>query len=418
MKLEVTNENYCATVVSIKTLLELENCDNVLSFPIFWYSAIVSKSSKVWDLGILFPAEVVLYNDYCANNNLFRHSEFNVDKEAKWYIEDNRRVKAMKFRGNKSSALFMPLESLSYLNIPYNSLKEWDSFNEIDGKEICKKYVVYSRSSMGWNKVRWKDKSFERIDNKHFPEHFETSNYWRNKHEVSENANIVVTCKYHWSSWRFGNVLVRRKLHIFERILKYLWVNIQEKEYDYIAWSRRVIKDIKSSNEFQHYYTNDLWNDMLDRIKYAIPKDYIIYWEIVWWAWWSQIQSWYTYDCEQWDNKLLVYRITTINQDWIQTDLWREAIKKFCISNWLEYVHELYVWKHKDFIPEEYMDKRYKDMWYNTLQLSDNESVDEWFVVRVEWLNPQLWKWKSPLFFEYESKQLDSWQEDLESTQS
>jgi hypothetical protein len=87
----------------------LEDCDNVVGTPIFGFQAIVGKDSKPGDLGIVFPAESQLSEEYCRVNNLFRHGDLNDDESAKGYLEDNRRVKAMKFRGHRSDCLFMPL---------------------------------------------------------------------------------------------------------------------------------------------------------------------------------------------------------------------------------------------------------------------------------------------------------------------
>jgi hypothetical protein len=60
--------------------------------------ALVSKDYKEGDLYVIFPAEVQLSHEFCSNNNLYRHSELNANPEAKGYIEDNRRVKAVKLR--------------------------------------------------------------------------------------------------------------------------------------------------------------------------------------------------------------------------------------------------------------------------------------------------------------------------------
>jgi hypothetical protein len=96
--LKLTNENYSGTIVSIKNLVDLENCDNVVGMPMLGFQAIVGKSAKKGDLGVLFGAETQLSDDYCKNNNLYRHSELNLDPNEKGYIEDNRRIKAVKFR--------------------------------------------------------------------------------------------------------------------------------------------------------------------------------------------------------------------------------------------------------------------------------------------------------------------------------
>jgi hypothetical protein len=61
-----------------------------------------------------------------------------------------------------------------------------------------------------------------------------------------DNDYITVTQKLHGTSGRFGNILVRKQLNLFERLLQKLGVKIQDKEYDYIAGSRRVVKDVKT----------------------------------------------------------------------------------------------------------------------------------------------------------------------------
>lgn len=73
------NENYAATVVAIKAVNKLENCDNVVGTPIFGFQAIVGKETQVGDLGIVFPAECQLSLEYAAANCLHRHSELNQD---------------------------------------------------------------------------------------------------------------------------------------------------------------------------------------------------------------------------------------------------------------------------------------------------------------------------------------------------
>ena len=70
------NENYAAYIVEIKQIVPLENCDNVVSTPIFGTSVIVSKNTKVGEIGIYFPVETQLSESYLRNNNLYRESDF------------------------------------------------------------------------------------------------------------------------------------------------------------------------------------------------------------------------------------------------------------------------------------------------------------------------------------------------------
>ena len=137
------NENYCATIVEIKHLIDLENCDNIQGTMIFGNQVIISKDVKEGDVGVYFPAETQLSIEYTSLNNLFRHSEHNADKTAKGYIDNNRRVRAMKMRGHQSCGLFMPLESLSYC---YDGEFEiGDSFDEIKESKICNKYIIIKK---------------------------------------------------------------------------------------------------------------------------------------------------------------------------------------------------------------------------------------------------------------------------------
>ena len=112
MKIELSNKNYCGTIVEIKTLVPLENCNNVQAAIVMGNQVIVGNDVKIGDIGIFFPVETQLSKEYLSANNLYRDSELNVDKNKKGYFELNGRIRCVKFRGNKSEGLFMPIESL------------------------------------------------------------------------------------------------------------------------------------------------------------------------------------------------------------------------------------------------------------------------------------------------------------------
>ena len=407
MKLETTDTNYNAIIVKCNNFVDLEWCDNVKGLPMFWRQAIVSKDLQPWTLGILFWPEVALSHSYCNHNNLYRHSELNANPEIQGYISDNGRVKALKFRWHTSNALFMPLESLSYLNIPFNTLNVWDIFNNIDGIEICKKYRIIDDTNKHTAKTY--EKTWSRITNKTFPEHTDTENYWRNVWMLKDNDWVVVTQKIHWCASRFWYLQSQLKPKWRQKML---WT--QPTEYEHHFGSRRVIKTLDTKNSKSFYKTDVRWK-VNERIQDVIPKNWIIYWEIVGRDWNKPIQKWYTYDVPEWAVELYVYRISVVNPDWILSDLSWTAIKEFCIKNGLKYVPELWVWRHQDLNIDEFMDKRYADMWYNAVPLSDKSLPDEWVVVRREWIIPYLLKAKCSSFLEHETKLLDTGVVDLET---
>jgi hypothetical protein len=135
-------------------------------------------------------------------NNLSSSSELNDDVTVKGYIGKNRRIRAIKLRGHASNAMLMPLESLDKCKIPTNKLKEGDTFNEIDGHLLCKKYELVKNLNIAKNKVKGVSKKYERIDGLHFPEHFSTEQYLRNEHKLDDNDEVVVTQKLHGTSVR------------------------------------------------------------------------------------------------------------------------------------------------------------------------------------------------------------------------
>src|SRR4051812_30922698 len=171
------NSNYCATVVEIKNVIALENCDNVQATSVFGFQAIIGKDVKVGDVGIFFPTETQLSDAYCYRNNLYRHADKNADESKKGYVEDNRRVRAIKFRGNTSNGFFMPLESLEFTGINPSLLSVGDEFDKLNGEEICKKYVVERRISNKGQTAQ--EKKFNRVDIKHMPEHYSSDNFFK-----------------------------------------------------------------------------------------------------------------------------------------------------------------------------------------------------------------------------------------------
>ncbi len=419
LNLKVTENNYSAVVVKINTLLELEGCDNLLWVPMLGLQALVSKDYKEGELYLMFPAEVQLSDDFCSNNNLYRHSDLNLDPNAKGYIEDNRRVRAVKLRGHISSALLVPLNFLCYLtDVSYNDLKEWDSFDTINDIEICKKYIVFKREP--WtNRIGGKNKRFQRIDNKVFPEHFDSDNFWINERKYKPTDLLVVTQKLHGTSARFGYVKTRRQLKWYERVLRWLGVKINDIEYDHIYASRTVIINWTVTKDYTWFYKTNVWEVINERYGNRIPKDYIIYGEIVWRDWQWAIQKNYTYGLPQWEMELYVYRISIVNDDGLITDLSWDNIREFCKLQWMKPVPELWRGIYLGLDINEFMEKRYFEQWYtNCLPLSHPTLPDEWVIVRREGIIPYLTKAKCQWFLVMESKERDSGVVDMESAQS
>jgi len=410
------NNTYCATIVKIGAIISLENCDNVVATSLFGYQGIISKDTQVGDVGIVFPAETQLSEEFCFFNNLYRHNDRNEDQTQKGYIEDNRRVKAVKFRGNRSDCLFMSLESLSWTGVKLTDLKVGDEFDHLNGKEICKKYVRVSRGNH--TNKQTVAKRFERVEPRFLPEHFHTDHYFKFYMDIDPETEVIVSQKIHGTSIRIGNTIVKRKLSLFEKLLSKLGVHIETTEYDVVYGSRKVIKDI--NNPYQKsYYGTDIWTTEGEKIKDMIPKNYVLYGELIGYTPEGMaIQKDYTYGIEQGKCELYIYRVAVINADGVSQDLTWDHMVEFCNSIGARVVPEIWRGKLKDLKIEDYLDKRLFDEGYrHCISLGENSFVDEGVVVRVDRRTPYCMKAKGSLFLEHETKLLDQEVEDIEAEQ-
>lgn len=430
MKLEIKDSaNYAAQVVRVPEPFDLPNADRLVGVGIFGYTVITQRDGNIneGDLAVFFPAESQLSEGIASYANLFRHSELNQDPNEKGYLEDNRRVRALKLRGTISSGLLLPVEVVE--NFLGGKLSEGDVFDHIDGVEICRKYrikepVVVDRT------VKKIAKAFKRVDETLLPEHLDTDQWLRNEHLVHENQNIIVTQKLHGTSVRLARTVVRRKLKWYERVLKRLGLAIAETEYDAVAGSRKVIKDPNNPNQ-KHFYgeaAGDVWTDKLRDVENVIPKGYVIYGEIVGFTKDGKpIQKGHTYEAEPGTNDLYVYRVATVNPDGVISDLSWDQVRGFCDSRGLKYVPELWRGAKKDFILEAFEEKNFSDE-YRSVTYPDapvrlstgGTGKDEGIAIRVEGTQqvPALFKVKNASHYEFETKVLDAGEEDLEAQES
>lgn len=415
MKLkEPLNPNYAATIVSIKTTVPLEGRDNIVGAPLLGMQAIVSRDTKVGDIGVLFVAETQLSPDYLKQNNLYRESDLNKDKSKKGFIEHNGRVKAIKLGGHRSDALFMPLSSLSFTKVKIDELNEGDAFEELNGVDICKKYEVRRKISRV-DKNKNTKKVFRRVDDKMLPEHYDSDQYFRVADSYKPDTQIILTQKLHGTSIRAANTIVKRKITFTEEALKKLGVNIKEYEYDYVFGSRKVIKDPNNKSQ-NHFYVKDVWTEAGKKFEGLIPEGYVVYGELIGWTEdGAPLQKGYTYNVPHSTNEVYVYRVAFINPQGVIVDLSWDQVKEWCIDRGLKHVPELWRGKHSELVPEDWLDKKYhEDGLTNAVPLSAESPADEGVCVRVDRLAPYITKIKSPLFYQHETKMIDEEAVDME----
>jgi hypothetical protein len=198
----------------------MQNINNVSTYTTY-KDPIVSKDVKPNDVGIYFPLECKLGAEYLKYNNLYSDANKNADTSKKGYFSDSGRVRAVKFRGmHKSQGLFMPLESLDYIegDVP---VKVGDEFNAIDDHLVCEKNVVHYQKSPQTNFKKTEKTIESRIAEGQFRFHTDTNMLYKNQQVFdNEDLPIVITYKMHGTSGVSASVLCKRKLSLLEKLKK------------------------------------------------------------------------------------------------------------------------------------------------------------------------------------------------------
>lgn len=437
MKTYAGSENYMATVAKIPYKEEIPGMDLIVKTSIFGNTIVISKDVEIGALGLYFNSGTQISTEFLAANNLFKRSGNNSDATAKpGFFDDSGRVKALKLAKGTviSTGFWIPIKSLAFLtDVDVNNLNEGDSFNEIAGHFICKKYVLPIKgmsTQSGGDKTARK---YEKLLPNQFRFHEDTSHLAKNLHEFSPDQIIAVTSKFHGTSAIFSNVRVKRILNWKDRIAKFFGVHVEESEFAYIFASRKVIKSVDiNSNEQSHFYNEDIWSTVGESIKHSIQKGHTIYGEIVGFtASGGAVQSGYDYGCAGNQHAFYVYRITHTEEDGTTVELSWQQIKDYCKKHGLNHVHEYYFGSLREYLRLSEIDTSdgFLDTWFTKMKSDFNLEKDcefcknvvpaEGVCVRIDGKSSySTYKLKSDKFKLRESEDMDKGIVNMEDSQS
>jgi hypothetical protein len=297
------SKNYACSVVEVKKILPIEGADMIVKTIVNGNTVVCSKNVKEGDIMLYFVSGTKLNADYCKKNNLYDKSEENLDTAQKGFISfKQKRVKAIKLRGEISDGMLMPLSSLnSFLeSSSIDSLNIGDEFTEINGNTLCEKYIVpVQQRGSNATKSHKQPKGIDRLIEGQFYLHGDTDNLRKNMDKINPDDIIGIHYKKHGTSMVVGNVLVKTPLSWYEKLLKKVGVNIKEEDYDIVYSSRKVIKNqYLNPTKGGGFYGEDIWGVVAKEIGHLIPKNWTLYGEILGYtASGAPIQGAYDYGC-------------------------------------------------------------------------------------------------------------------------
>jgi len=423
------NVNYLAKIVKLGKVESHPNADKLQITSIDFQNIVTGMDAKEGDLYCFFPLESQINIGFLAQTNSFRHTNLNEvqDDNKPGFFDDNGRVKAIKLRGEKSMGYIVPLSEVEkYTGV---SLEEYvgETFDTISkkGKDILmvNKYQLPVKGVQGLK--QGKKPVISRLIDGQVHLHIDTENFRRNAHKIKPEDYIHVSYKIHGTSFWVANVLVKKRLNIFEKVLKKIGINIVDTEYDHVYGSRRVVKNESETKKKLHFYEYDLWGDIKEEIKEFIPKGYTFYGECVGHTKGGKyIQQKFDYGCSELEHKIVIYRITLTNKDGVVIDLSSREIAEICERTGLNYVHTFYNGLAKDMYPKLDTEKDWTENFVKNLErdynekdcfMCENKVPEEGIVIRKESLFQfETYKLKSFNFLQFETKMLDSGEEGLD----
>jgi hypothetical protein len=428
MKLTVSKEanpNYLARVVELKNIQKHSNADKLQTVVIDFQTVITGMDAKEGDLYVYFPVECKINKDFLSATNSFRDKVLNKDQEKVGFFEESGRVKAMKLRGEKSCGYIVPIqviEEFTQTNISEYVNQEFDTIGNI---KMLEKFVVKEKNSGRDNKQGKKPKVSRLVEGQvHL--HVDTENLRKNSHKIKPQDLISVTYKTHGTSFWVSNVIVKKSLSWFEKLLKRLGVNVVDTEYDLLYGSRKVVKNssLDDPKAKDHFFGYDLWEDIKNEIGEFIPKGVSLYGECLGFDKNGKyIQGDYDYGCEQGKFKLEIYRITQTSPDGLVTEFSYPQIEEFCSKVGLTPSYIYYTGRAVDMYDldvnehwnEEFVKCLEKDYNEKNCFMCKNSVPEEGVVVRKESLfNCEAYKLKSFAFLKKESDDLDKGEVNIE----
>ena len=267
---------YCGYITRLKNVRKHSNADRLQLADCFGNTVIVSLDYQENQLGVYFPVDGQLSEEFCKVNDLVRRKDENGNYCGGYLDPEKRNIKAMKLRGEKSDGLFLPLTSLANFTT-VSDLKEGDTITVLNGVEICKKYIPKRKSAGVWH-----GGSGKKVRANHAPtfyEHVDTEQLAYHLNDFKTGDVVELTLKMHGTSARTGYLPLRKQKK------RTLWQKLTRKpgtfysEYDYVTGTRRVVLDANHDGGF--YSDNQFRIEMAKKFEGKLHKGEVVYYEIV-----------------------------------------------------------------------------------------------------------------------------------------
>ncbi len=351
---------HAARVAKIDSVSPITGADRIQTAYVLGTQVIVSKDAQVGDVGILFDGELVLSGPYCYENDLYRHTDLNKNKEKAGFFEDNGRVRVQKFLKVKSEGLFMPLASVSFTGVSPEKLKIGDAFTELNSIKICEQYV--SEQTRRARNKRGGQKKVKSVQAPSFAKHIDTENvnyYWD---KIPVGSTITLTSKSHGTSARYSYSTTYRELPRWKKWINKILPIFTGTGVEYLCGTRNVILFEEDKEKEGFHGCEGYRFEWLNKLRPYLDENMIIYGELVGYANDANIMPRhdlkilkdkayekkygsdpfvYKYGCVEGQNDFLIYRIAYASPSGKVLDFTWPQVKAWCKKTGFKHVLEI-----------------------------------------------------------------------------
>lgn len=288
---------HCGYVVKVNELRKHPNADRLNIATFFGNDTCVSLDIAMGEIGIYFPVDLQLSEEFCLENHLLRKKPDGT-LDTGYMDPKKRNVTAVRLRGEKSDGLFLPLKCVVYTGINLDELNIGDTITTLNGHEICKKYIPIRKHYSTDNRVNKTRKKKVPIAPL-FVEHADTEQLAYNMGAFKNGDLVEITLKMHGTSGRTGylprlvdivptNVLAvfceikdrDRKLNKLQKAMVAYFDKHSKPKYDWglVSGTRRTVLD---SFDGGFYGSNEFREKHEKVFEGKLHKDETVYYEIV-----------------------------------------------------------------------------------------------------------------------------------------
>lgn len=184
--------SYQAIVARLENVREHPNADRLKLADVRGVQLVVGLDATEGELGIFFPEDGQLTDEYCVANDLYPRFE-NGERVGGGFFDPNRRVRAKSFRGQRSTGYFTSIDSVSYTGVDLDLLVEGVTFDKLNDHDICNKYFSpKTLKAMAASGGRLRKSSIM------FPPHVDSLRYQYSEDIIFQPGNIIyLTEKLH-----------------------------------------------------------------------------------------------------------------------------------------------------------------------------------------------------------------------------